>query len=545
VSALRPLLPLLGLLAALLLPASAPAAEPGLNVAGGAGTAADFDQLSDLGAKWARHGLSWDTAAESNLVAYQRTFQEEDRRGVKSLLMVSSASTTPPADPEAYATFVARLASRYKGSLEAIEIWNEPDEGMFWRGGPQVDRYVELLQRSYTAIKAVNPQMTVVFGPLTGANYGFLDRAYDAGAKGYFDALAAHTDTACLVDPPTRFYRDQGRIARFTFLGYRELRATMLAHGDDKPIWLTEIGWSAARHGCQRGVWAGQKLAGVTEDEQAQNLREAYHCLEQDRYVQVAMWFNSRDQTTDGQELNMYGLLRADGSRRPAYGAFQDFARFGDRLTTPCGDFGAPTVQILAPRTSAVIGNADPLTIRATSPDRDVLRMTFAIKGAPAEIRNFTNKGQPLDLSRGVGMDWQGAKKLPYGTHTLVVTAVDAQGNAGTAEVSFRKVNPATLGPQKTAFPKLRLLGSGRKRTLAGQLRAKMPFSLPGKVLVEWHNKRGARWKKVHGAAWNANKAFRFTQRLRYSGRWRVRVRYVGKRPFRNTASRWISFRVR
>jgi hypothetical protein len=540
-------LPLLGLLAALCLPATALAAEPGLNLNGGAasGTTEAYSTLTDTGARWARHFLYWDGISEAGLAQYDQIVAEEDRRGVKTLFVVTGLGGNPPANPQAYADYVGNLAKRWKGRLEAIEVWNEQDEGQFWRGAPQADRYTDLLQRSYTAIKAQDPRMTVVLGATTGNNYGFLEQVYGAGGKGSFDVAAAHTDTACLVDPPSRFYKDQGRIARFTFLGYRELRATMLAHGDDKPIWLTEIGWSAAQHTCEVGMWAGQKAAGVSEAAQAQHLLEAFHCLKQDPYVQVAMWFNNRDLVADGKMANMYGLLRADGSRRPAYSAFQDYARFGDRLTAPCGDFGAPTVQVLRPRTSAVIGNKEPLTIRATSPDKDVLRMTFAIKGAPAEIRNFTNKGQPLNLAKGVGMDWQGAKKLRYGTHTLVVTAVDAQGNAGTAEVSFRKVNPATLGAQRTAFPKLRLLGSGRKRTLAGQVRAKLPFSLPGKVVVEWHNKRGARWKKVHGAAYNANKPFRFTQRLRSAGRWRVRVRYVGKRPFRSTASRWIGFTVR
>ena len=79
--------------------------------------------------------------------------------------------------------------------------------------------------------------------------------------------------------------------------------------------------------------------------------------------------------------------------------------------------------------------------------------MTFAVKGAPSEIRNFTNKSQPLNLDKGVGMTWQGAKKLRYGTHTIVVTAVDAQGNVGSAEVRFRKVNPRTLPAQIDELP--------------------------------------------------------------------------------------------
>ena len=439
------ILPLLGLLAALLLPASASAAEVGLNINGGAasGTAETYDQLTDTGSKWARHFLYWDSIG-SGLGTYDQIVAEEDRRGVKTLLVVTGTGGATPSDPQRYADYVGDLAKRYKGRLEAIEIWNEQDEAHFWAGGPQPARYVDLLQRAYTAVKAADPQMTVVMGATTGNNYGFLEQAYQAGAKGFFDAAAAHTDTACLVNGPGSFYKDQGRIARWSFLGYREMRATMLANGDEKPIWLTEIGWSAAQHTCEVGMWAGQKLAGVTEAEQAQFLLEAYHCLEQDPYVQVAMWFNNRDLLADGKMNNMYGLQRFDGSKRPAYTALQSYARFGDKLTSSCGDFGAPTVSIVAPRTGAVIGDNDALAIRATSSDKDVMRMTFGVKGAASEIRNFTNGGRPLELTNGVGLTWQGAKKLGFGSHTIVVTAVDGQGNVGTAEVAFRKINPRT-----------------------------------------------------------------------------------------------------
>jgi hypothetical protein len=536
---------LLGLLAALLLPGTATAAEPGLNVNGGAasGVLENYTQLTDTGAKSARHFLYWDNIDEVGLRLYEQMVAEEERRGIKTVFVVASASGTPP-NAERYAEYVGALAKRMPG-LDAIEIWNEQDDNVFWKpSGASASTYVDLLQRSYTAIKAARPSVKVVFGPLVGNNYAYLEQAYAAGAKGYFDVMAAHTDTACLVAGPTEFYRDQGRIARFTFLGYRELRASMLANGDDKPIWLTEIGWSAAQHTCESGMWAGQKLAGVTEEQQAKYLLEAFHCLKEDPYVEIAMWFNNRDLSPDGQMENMYGLLRFDGSRRPAYAAFQDYARNGDRLTGPCGDFGSPQVQILSPQPETVIGTSDPLTIRATASDKDIMRITFAVKGAGSEIRNFTNGGQPLNLSSGVSLTWQGAKKLPVGTHTIVVTAVDAQGNAGSAEVQVRKVNPATLAPQTTKVPSLRLLGKGRKRTLTGQLKAGVPFNIPGKVVAEWQAKRGGKWKKIHGAAKNANKPFSFKQQLRFGGQWRVRVVYKGVKPFKKTASKWITFKA-
>jgi hypothetical protein len=539
----RRLLPLLGLVAGLLIPATtASAADVGLNINGGAASGApeNFAQLTEVGAKWARHFVHYDNAAPA---AYDDIVAQEDARGVKTLFVVTAASHQPPANPQAYADYVGSLAARFRGRLEAIEVWNEEDEGHFWAGGANPAAYVNLLQRSYSAIKAADPNVKVVFGPTVGHNYNFLSAAYRAGAKGYFDVMAAHTDTACLVNSPTDYYRDGDRIGRYVFLGYRELRATMLANGDDKPIWLTEIGWSAAQHLCESGQWAGQKLAGVSEAQQAQFAREAFHCLAQDPYVQVAMWFNNRDLSGDGKMNNMYGLARFDGSRRPVYDVLADIGRHGDTLTGPCGDFGAPTVQILSPAAKTMIGLNDPLPLSVTTPDTDVLRIMLEVKGL-SKIRSFTRGGQPLASGSALKLRWMGAKRLKPGRYTIVATAIDGQGNRGTSSVSFTKVNPAKLKSQATKFPRLRLLGKGRKRTLTGQLKSRLPFTISGRVTVEWQNRRKGKWKKIHGGAYNAGKPFKFKQTLKYRGKWRVRVRYQGKRPFKSSRSKWLVFKV-
>ena len=53
----------------------------------------------------------------------------------------------------------------------------------------------------------------------------------------------------------------------------------MLAYGDAKPMWLTEFGWSTTSDS-----W------GVSAQTQADYLLRAYRMLEQDSYVQVAIW---------------------------------------------------------------------------------------------------------------------------------------------------------------------------------------------------------------------------------------------------------------
>ena len=136
----------------------------------------------------------------------------------------------------------------------------------------------------------------MLVGGLVGNDFDFVEAIYDHGAKGSFDGVGVHTDTACLTTDPREYYREpSGRIGRFSFTGYREVRATMLAHGDDKPVWMTELGWASTTATCSRGGRAGTKEAGVSQAVQADFLAKAYGCLANDPWVEQAAWFNLHD----------------------------------------------------------------------------------------------------------------------------------------------------------------------------------------------------------------------------------------------------------
>jgi hypothetical protein len=542
----RALIPLLAVLGALAAPAAAQSAEVGLNIAGGASASPEsYAMLDDTGAKWARHFMFWDAVDERILrEGYDRIVANEDRRGVKTLLVVAGLGGRPPADPAAYARFMGSLAARYKGRVEAYEVWNEQDEGIFWKGGGDPAAYVRLLKAAHKAIKAGDPGAKVIFGPTTGNNYRFVSAAYKAGAKGSFDAVAVHTDTGCLTRAPSEFYREEdGRLGQYTFLGYREVRRVMEANGDAKPIWMTELGWSAATHTCDRGSTAGTKPAGVGERKQAENLREAYRCLSEDAYVEVALWFNDRDLVGDLRELNSYGLKRFDGSLRPAYAAFKDVARNGPGAAGGCGDFAAPRIRVLRPTAGTRVSDGDTLPIKATSPDADVVRMTFRY-GANDTIRSFSNdNGAPLDFSKVTpAWTWSGIKKLGYGTHRVVIVAYDRNGNEGRQEILVEKVRPGRMPRTRTKFTKVRLRGSGRSRVVTGRLVASRPVGVPGKVKIKWQAKRGGSWRTVHRWTKSARGPFRFKQRLRHGGAWRVRVEFPGRRPYGSSRTGWLKF---
>ena len=531
------------LVAMLAAPAASQAATPGINIAG-LPSSSDLDQAHATGAKYVRvFALG---SQLHDFATFKGILSGAKARGMIVVFVITGAtdgSNTPP-DPAAFAsdvgTFASHMAQGPDGGAAAYEVWNEEDETQFWGAAVDAGRYAAILKAAYPALKAGDPGAKVLLGPLTGNNYGFLSQVYAAGAGGSFDAAAVHTDTACLVDPPSSFYREDGQVARFTFLGFRTVHDVRVANGQgDKPIWMTELGWTTATSTCGRGMWAGQKPAGVSEAQQAANLREAYHCLAGYPYVQAGLWFTLKDTNGHGDELDHYGLQRIDSSHKPAWDAFHSVATQGDTLTSPCGDFDAPSIKVTSPGTNEQYVQV--LTISAVATDAtSVARITFQADGK--EIRNFT--GTAVGSGKTVKLEWQAAKNLGFGKHTITVLALDPQGNTSTQTVPVTRVKKlkATL---KTTIKIGKVKLKGRKASISGRVRKTATAGLSGKVRVYWQQKRKKKWKTIHGGLKPANKPFTFRQKLKGAGTWRAMVKYVNVAPYKASTALSKTLRVK
>jgi hypothetical protein len=457
---MRPLRILVVLTSALLALAASPAGSASGAASGvvvntsGAYTPQGKQLLDRLGAAWVRSFVSWADfepapgRLDEGAIAYLEGQLAALPRGAKVILDVvnspqwasgSTIAATPPRDPAAYAAFIGRLAGRLRSRVAAYEIWNEEDDSLWWSSGPNPALYAAMLRDSYRAIKAVEPHATVVLGGLTGNDYEYLSELYAQGAKGAFDAVSVHTDTLCTIVSPYEFLRNrvQGhhldfRINRWSFLGYRTVHEVMLAHGDRKPIWMTELGWSTFPHVCNAGRWAGQKAGGVSPQQQATFLLEAYHCLKHDRYVQVGIWYGLQDTGPFDSPRGEYGLLDADLAPRPAYSALAEYARHGDRLRGSCGNFKGPKIELLHPARGMRFGGALRIAVRASDPT-GVARISLF--GDRQPIYNFA----PRIALRTLGgtVKWTGARALRRGRHLLTVTASDMKGNTTRTSVNI------------------------------------------------------------------------------------------------------------
>jgi hypothetical protein len=157
-------------------------------------------------------------------------------------------------DGEAYddfGRFVAAFADRYRGRVEHVILWNEPNLSFEWGYRP-VDpaAYSELLRTVYPMAKAANPELVILAGalaptlepagsPVALNDLRYLEGMYAAGAAPFFDGLAAHAYG--LQAPPEAAPGPDA----LNFRRVELLRQIMMAYGDaHKPIYVTEAGWN-------------------------------------------------------------------------------------------------------------------------------------------------------------------------------------------------------------------------------------------------------------------------------------------------------------
>jgi len=214
------------------------------------------------------------------------------------------ASSGAPASPEAYAEFAGLVAQRYAGKISAYEIYNEPNTVVAWTPKPDPAAYTEILKAGYTAIKAADPNATVIGGVLISvADYGdgltvnpvsYLQRMYDAGAAGYFDALSFHPYHYSLPFSQGRPFGNLSAINQMDLM-----HEVMVANGDgDKLIWATEY---------------GEPTSVVDEPTQAAFISDFLNSWSQIDYAGPSFIYTTRDRATGStNDQDTLGVLRTD-----------------------------------------------------------------------------------------------------------------------------------------------------------------------------------------------------------------------------------------
>jgi hypothetical protein len=220
-----------------------------------------------------------------------------------------------PVSAQDYANAMAFLVSRYGDRVYAWETWNEPNSPEYFVAADPAVEYAALVRTTYRTVKALDPSARLIAGAVMQSDHEFVDRLYAAGIKGSFDALSIHP--YCEDRSPL----DLGGDIRLSYIGgVPAVREVMLRHGDDKPMWLTEFGWSTTTTRGTPERWRN----GVDEETQAAYIATAIQQLPRWPYVAGAIDYTLIDPGGDPTRLNdNYGLVRFDGTPKPAYESFR------------------------------------------------------------------------------------------------------------------------------------------------------------------------------------------------------------------------------
>lgn len=226
--------------------------------------AAQLSALHGTGATLARGDALWEatepTAPRGGVHHYNWWFDDSiagalAAQGIRWLPIIDYsapwAQSVPgrdhsaPSSPGDYAAYAAAVAERYgpggtfwraHGELrpqpvEAYEIWNEPDNPMFWSPRPDAATYAGLYLRAHAAVHEVQPGARVLVGGLTHPG-SFLPALLAAapGLRGELDAVALHpyggTPEAVLGEVRSARHTLDSLVPRSV------------------PLYLTEFGWT-------------------------------------------------------------------------------------------------------------------------------------------------------------------------------------------------------------------------------------------------------------------------------------------------------------
>lgn len=343
------------------------------------------EQVSELGVDWVKIDVAWsELEAEPGNYDYQTLdvmVAVFDSIDVKIMLNVFDApgwsrqSYTeklnsefreyggPPEDLDDFANFLANLATRYAGLVDAYEIWKSPNLLKFWSAPiyfeePELTEegdygvpdevqlgaryYVPLLKVAYEAIKSHDERALVVSAGLAPVGFSdgynsvdtgaFLHGMLDAGAADSSDAIGAVFSASAV--PPTLACCDKppGVASHYeSFLQYfPELlnfySEVLGEYGhSEMPLFVTQMGWGTSE-GANRAVPSSgfEWLTYTSEAEQALYVSQAFQLVQKMENVSAMILYNLNGCAAGDDEACFFSLVDAGGERRPVYDAYRD-----------------------------------------------------------------------------------------------------------------------------------------------------------------------------------------------------------------------------
>jgi hypothetical protein len=305
----------------------------------------EVKMIAEAGFRWVRMDFVWEVTERErgryDFSAYDRLLKQLDDFHISALLILdygnplytNGKSVRTPAARAAFAHWAVAAAKHFSGRRVIWELFNEPNNQMFWPPQPDVEEYNVLAQEVGRAFRASVPNEQLI-GPAVDANdLNFLQSCLNSRSHDSWSALSVHP------------YRPSNpETAANQYARLREMIDKADSGGKRLNIISSEWGYSSA--------WPR-----MNEERQAVMLTRQF-LTNLANGIPLSIWYDWRDDGTDPNEgEHHFGLVRHE-YRSGATSAYEPKPAFlaAKTLTTMLGSFrfqqrlnaGGPDDYVLA-----------------------------------------------------------------------------------------------------------------------------------------------------------------------------------------------------
>jgi polysaccharide biosynthesis protein PslG len=272
----------------------------------------EMEQLAAAGFRWIRQDFAWAGIEREkgryDFSEYERLLAALKPYHIRPIFILDYGNDLyeqgSPRNPEAraaFARFAAAAVVHFKNRGILWEMWNEPNGG-FWSPRANVDEYIALALATGKAIREAAPDEWYIGPGVSGMDFGFMERCFQAGLLQYWDVVSFHPYRNT---PPETAAADYRRL--------REIIARYAPPGKTVPILSSEWGYSELYPSLNP-----EKQTRYIVRETLTNLMNG---------LLVSIWYDWHDDGTDPKETeHHFGTVYNDYRPKPTYTAAQTLA---------------------------------------------------------------------------------------------------------------------------------------------------------------------------------------------------------------------------
>lgn len=281
-----------------------------------------LDSLSSAGIQLIRDECYWaDIEKEIGVYSFppQVDFyiEESRKRGIEILMILNynnplyaphaGAGINTEENRLAFANYCIEVIKRYSpAGIKLYEIWNEPNNVLFWAPAPDAKDYADLLKSVYPAIKEEDTTVAIIAcatsplettPPTQNTWYNYIQAVFNNGGGDYMDAISFHM-YKFTGGPESWFESDLNKLKNIS---------------GSKNIYLTEIGYPT------HTGWPN-----ITEENQAGMISRLFIHARKFPEVKSIIYYDLKNDGLDpNHSEHNFGILQFDLSAKPAYHAFK------------------------------------------------------------------------------------------------------------------------------------------------------------------------------------------------------------------------------